>query len=89
MSVYRRALRYFRPFLPETLLGTALTLAGIGLNLLKPWPFKVIVDEVLTPGNPHPVTSGAGPLGSGRWRRRRWSSGSALASWPQTSSPAC
>jgi ATP-binding cassette subfamily B protein/subfamily B ATP-binding cassette protein MsbA len=55
MSVYRRALRYFRPFLPETLLGTALTLVGIGLNLLTPWLFKVIVDEVLTPGNPHPV----------------------------------
>jgi ATP-binding cassette subfamily B protein/subfamily B ATP-binding cassette protein MsbA len=49
MSVYRRALRYFRPFLRETVLGTALMLAGIGLNLLKPWPFKVIVDEILTP----------------------------------------
>jgi ATP-binding cassette subfamily B protein/subfamily B ATP-binding cassette protein MsbA len=56
MSVYRRALRYFRPFLGETVLGTALMLAGIGLNLLKPWPFKIIVDEVLTPGKPRPVT---------------------------------
>ena len=49
MSVYRRALRYFRPFLPETVLGTVLTLAGIGLNLLKPWPFKIIIDQILTP----------------------------------------
>ena len=24
-------------------------LAGIGLNLLKPWPFKIIVDQILTP----------------------------------------
>jgi len=57
MSVYRRALRYFRPFLPETALGTVLMLAGIGLNLLKPWPFKVIVDEILSTGKPHPVTA--------------------------------
>jgi len=49
MSVYRRALRYFRPFLPQTVLGTALMLAGIGLNLLKPWPFGIIVDQILTP----------------------------------------
>jgi ATP-binding cassette subfamily B protein/subfamily B ATP-binding cassette protein MsbA len=56
MSVYRRALRYFRPFLPETILGAALMLAGIGFNLLKPWPFKIIIDEALTPGHPHPIT---------------------------------
>jgi len=49
VSVYRRALRYFRPFLPETVLGTVLMLAGIGLNLLKPWPFGIIVDQILTP----------------------------------------
>lgn len=49
MSVYRRALFYFRPFLPQTLLGVALMLAGIGLNLLKPWPFGMIVDQILSP----------------------------------------
>jgi ATP-binding cassette subfamily B protein/subfamily B ATP-binding cassette protein MsbA len=49
MSVYLRALRYYRPFLGETVLGTVLMLLGIGLNLLKPWPFKIIVDDVLTP----------------------------------------
>jgi len=47
MSIYRRVLNYYQPFLPQTLLGLALTLIGIGLNLLKPWPFKVIVDHVL------------------------------------------
>lgn len=57
MSVYRRALRYFRPFLPETVLGTVLMLAGIGFNLLKPWPFKIIIDEILTAGRPRPVTT--------------------------------
>ena len=56
MSVYRRALRYFRPFLPETLLGTVLTLVGIGFNLLKPWPFKIIIDQILTPHDKgHPI----------------------------------
>jgi len=57
MSVYRRALRYFRPFLGETILGTILMLVGIGLNLLNPWPFGVIVGEILTPGRPQPVCS--------------------------------
>jgi ATP-binding cassette subfamily B protein/subfamily B ATP-binding cassette protein MsbA len=47
VPVYRRALRYFRPFLRETSAGLALALAVIGLNLLKPWPFKFIIDDVL------------------------------------------
>ncbi|CAN5652666.1 ABC transporter ATP-binding protein [soil metagenome] len=45
--IYRRVLRYYRPFWGPTLVGLVLTLAGIGLNLLKPWPLKVIVDHVL------------------------------------------
>jgi ATP-binding cassette, subfamily B, bacterial len=47
MSIYRRVLRYYRPFLGQTILGLFLSLLGIGLNLLKPWPFKIIVDHVL------------------------------------------
>ncbi|MEP6809729.1 MAG: ABC transporter ATP-binding protein, partial [Chthoniobacterales bacterium] len=47
MSIYRRVLRYYRPFLGRTLAGLALTLVGIGLNLLKPWPFKIIVDDLI------------------------------------------
>jgi ATP-binding cassette subfamily B protein len=47
MSIYRRVLRYYRPFLPPTVVGLVLSLCGIGLNLLKPWPFKIIVDDVL------------------------------------------
>ena len=47
MSIYRRILQYYRPFLPKTALGLLLSLVGIGLNLLKPWPFKIIVDEIL------------------------------------------
>ncbi len=47
MSIYRRVLRYYQPFLPQTIFGLLLTVAGIGLNLLKPWPFKIIVDDFL------------------------------------------
>jgi ATP-binding cassette, subfamily B, bacterial len=50
MSIYRRVLRYYRPFLGQTMLGLVLSLCGIALNLLKPWPFKVIVDDFLRPG---------------------------------------
>ncbi|MGA3170183.1 MAG: ABC transporter ATP-binding protein [Chthoniobacteraceae bacterium] len=49
MSVYLRALRYFRPFLGKSVLGAVLMLVGIALNLLKPWPFGIIVDQILTP----------------------------------------
>ena len=53
MSIYRRVFRYYRPFLPQTIAGLLLSLIGIGLNLLKPWPFKIIVDDFLRP-NPNP-----------------------------------
>src|SRR5665213_2377573 len=45
--IYRRVLRYYRPFLPATAFGLFLSLIGIGVNLLKPWPFKFIVDQIL------------------------------------------
>ena len=50
MSVYRRTLVYLAPFAGRTAAGIALSLAAIGLNLLKPWPFKFIVDDILTRG---------------------------------------
>src|SRR5437773_7873286 len=50
MSIYRRVLSYYRPFLGQTAFGLCLALIGIGLNLLKPWPFKIIVDDFLRAG---------------------------------------
>src|SRR3954471_739089 len=47
MSIYRRVLSYYRPFSAQTALGLVLSLAAIGLSLLKPWPFKIIVDDIL------------------------------------------
>ncbi len=51
MSLYRRTLAYFRPFLGQTILATLLTFGSIGFNLLKPWPFKYIIDGVLSPAD--------------------------------------
>ena len=47
MSIYRRVLKYYRGFFGTTLLGLIFSLASIGLNLLKPWPLKIIVDWVI------------------------------------------
>src|ERR1700745_489830 len=58
MSIYRRVLRYYQPFWAQTMLGLVLSLVGIGLNLLKPWPFKIIVDDFLRPT----------PAAPGDWR---------------------
>ena len=49
MSVYLRILQYLRPFWGLSLAGISLSLAAIGLSLLRPWPFKFIVDGILTP----------------------------------------
>src|SRR5216110_824669 len=54
MSIYRRVLSYYRPFLGQTIFGLCLSLIGIGLNLLKPWPFKIIVDDFLRAGSAIP-----------------------------------
>ena len=50
MSIYQRVIRYYRPFIHQTVAGLLLSLIGIALNLLKPWPFKIIVDQILGAG---------------------------------------
>jgi ATP-binding cassette, subfamily B, bacterial len=50
MNIYRRTLVYYRPFLGETLLALVFGLVVTAFNLLKPWPFKYIVDGILSPG---------------------------------------
>lgn len=47
MSIYRRVLAYYRPFLVPTAAAVLLTLVAVGLGLLRPWPFAYIVDHVL------------------------------------------
>src|SRR3954467_4221954 len=53
MPIYRRVFRYYQPFWGQTILGLFLSLVGIALNLLKPWPFKIIVDDFLRPTPSH------------------------------------
>jgi ATP-binding cassette subfamily B protein len=45
--IYRRVLQYYQPYISKTLLGLLLSLIGIALTLLKPWPLKYIVDNVI------------------------------------------
>ena len=59
MSIYRRTLAYFRPFLGQSLFATAMMLLIMPLNLLKPWPFAYIIGVVLpssAKGGHHPLT---------------------------------
>ena len=49
MGIYRRTLAYYRPFWAETTVALLLGLLVTALNLLKPWPFKYIVDGILSP----------------------------------------
>ena len=55
-SVYRRAIALFRPFVAPSVVGVLLSLLGIAFNLLKPWPFKIIVDDILVPRGPAELT---------------------------------
>jgi ABC-type multidrug transport system fused ATPase/permease subunit len=49
-----RAFAYFRPDAGRIGISVGLLLAGIGVNLLKPWPLAILVDSVL--GNrPYPT----------------------------------
>src|SRR4249919_2723187 len=52
MGIYRRVFAYYKPFFWPTLWGLLITLVTTGLSLLTPWPFKIIVDELL-PGAAH------------------------------------
>ena len=50
MSVHRRALTYFRPYLGPTFAAILLTLVSIFFSLLRPWPLKYIVDHLIPAG---------------------------------------
>ena len=46
-NVYARTMRYYAPHSGAIALATVFVLLAIGANLLKPWPLKKIVDDVL------------------------------------------
>jgi ATP-binding cassette subfamily B protein/subfamily B ATP-binding cassette protein MsbA len=68
MSVHRRALSYFRPFVGPTAAAMALTLVSNAFNLLRPWPLAYIVDKLL-PAATHGKSGGLDFLGLslGEW----------------------
>jgi ATP-binding cassette subfamily B protein/subfamily B ATP-binding cassette protein MsbA len=47
MNLYRRIIAYYQPFTGGVLLSLALLVLSIGLNVLKPWPVKFVIDGVL------------------------------------------
>jgi ATP-binding cassette subfamily B protein len=49
-SVYRRTLRYYAPYKGAMAIALIFVLLAIGMNLLKPWPLKYIVDSILGEG---------------------------------------
>ena len=52
MNIVLRALRIFRPDGPRIALVLVLLIAGICLNLIKPWPLAKIIDTALLPQTP-------------------------------------
>lgn len=46
-SIYKRTLPYYRPFLSKILFCLILVVISVGLNLLRPWPVKWLIDDVL------------------------------------------
>lgn len=77
VSVYLRAIRFFRPYLWPTLGGVVLMFIAIALNLLKFWPIRYLLDGVL-PTDPSQGTQearefishwlpGASPMVAAMW----------------------
>jgi ATP-binding cassette subfamily B protein/subfamily B ATP-binding cassette protein MsbA len=50
MTLYRRVIGYYRPYLGTIAFSLVLLLAGVNLNLLKYWPIQWVIDHVITVG---------------------------------------
>ena len=48
MDLLRRASQFFRPDQSRLIGVVLLIIAGVGLNLLKPWPIAIVLDSVLS-----------------------------------------
>ncbi len=75
MSIYRRALAYYRPFMGQTLAATAVMLVLIPFNLLKPWPLAFVIGKVL----PAALKGEAGPLTLGGFSLAGWNASQLVA----------
>lgn len=54
LGVWRRLLPYLQPHRARMLAACGLTLLAVAVELAKPWPLKVVVDQILL-GQPWPV----------------------------------
>ena len=65
MALLRRTLGYLRPHASRAAAGVALTLLGIGLDLMKPVPLAIVIDSVLggraLPASLRPFLTGLAP----------------------------
>jgi ABC-type multidrug transport system fused ATPase/permease subunit len=50
MTLYRRVIGYYRPYLGTIVFSLFLLLIGVNLNLLKYWPIQWVIDHVITVG---------------------------------------
>jgi ATP-binding cassette subfamily B protein/subfamily B ATP-binding cassette protein MsbA len=50
MTLYRRVIGYYRPYLGTIAFSLVLLLVGVNLNLLKYWPIQWVIDHVITVG---------------------------------------
>ena len=50
MSLYRRVIGYYRPYLGTISFSLILLIVGVNLNLLKYWPIQWVIDHVVTVG---------------------------------------
>ncbi|HEY3902251.1 MAG TPA: ABC transporter ATP-binding protein [Chthoniobacter sp.] len=54
MSLYRRVFAYFRPDLQPTVVCVVLTVVANVFSVLRPWPLKYIIDQVIPASSQHP-----------------------------------
>jgi ATP-binding cassette subfamily B protein/subfamily B ATP-binding cassette protein MsbA len=62
LNLYRRIIVYYRPYLPTILLALGILVVSVAFGLLKPWPVKWLIDEVLVPSSGAPVILWGHPL---------------------------
>jgi ATP-binding cassette subfamily B protein len=67
MTLYRRVIGYYRPYLGTICLSLILLVIGVNLNLLKYWPIQWVIDHVIT----------VGPGGVVHWQGLNFSAGQA------------
>lgn len=67
MNLYRRVIGYYRPYMGTICFSLILLVIGVNFSLLKYWPIKWVIDNIVT----------VGPGGQVHWRTLTFSTGEA------------